>query len=296
DIPYNFNKTEMKIRCQGNEIFLRAIDDPAKVKSFESNYVHIEEASEFSEHDFDQLNLRTRKTNDKTNQLFLSLNPVEYETSWVHKRFYAHKDPNAVTLHSTYRDNLRFLTPEYIQLLKDLKRKDRSFFDIYSEGKWAAQGERIYENWNIWPGEWPKNFDEIIYGLDLGFNSESALLEIGFADKNIFERELLYQKGLTNPALINKLQELIPDQFNEIFADPAQPEAIEEIEEAGFNIHGALKGPGSVVASISHVKSCDIFLHPESTNLIKEKKAYKWKTNAKGQILDAPVSWMNHLM
>ena len=181
EILHRMNKTELRCTVRGNEIIFRGLDDPEKVKSYEPYYVWVEEAYELSETDFNQLNLRLRRANDKANQIYMSFNPVDRDSSWIYKRFWQNREPGAAKLETNYNDNIRYLSKQYIKELQSLKSKNETYYEIYTLGRWGVRKDLIYKNWRILE-EWPKKFDEIIYGLDFGFNSPTALLEIGLLD------------------------------------------------------------------------------------------------------------------
>ena len=135
--------------------------------------------------------------------------------------------------------------------------------------------------------------DDIFYGLDFGYNNPTALIEIRMKDGVLYERELLYQTNLTNSELIDLLKQLIVKKTSPIYADPSEPARIEEIYKAGYNIIGAEK---SVKDGIDFVKRQKIKIANTSSNLIKEKKNYKWKVDKNNNVLDEPVKFNDHLM
>ena len=139
----------------------------------------------------------------------------------------------------------------------------------------------------------PEQFDEIIYGLDFGYNNPSALVEIGIRDENAYILSELYESKLTNADLIEKLKSLIANKNAPVYADAAEPQRIEEITRAGFNIHPADK---SVKDGIDYVKRQKILISPECDNAIAEFNTYKWKEDRNGNVLDEPVKFRDHLM
>lgn len=288
------DKTEKSLTWpNGNWMYFSSIDDPEKIKSTEWNKVWMEEATDFTYDDFRILQLRLSGpcAKGERNQLFMSFNPID-AFHWIKTRL-IEKEQDVKEIISTYKDN-PFLSPEYIKILLALKDTDPNYWKIYGEGEWGVLENIIYRNWDtINPDLWPDNFDHIIYGLDFGFNSPSALIEIGMKDREYYERELLYESSLTNTALIDKLRNLIPNRSNYLFADTAEPARIEEIVQAGFNVYPSDK---SVKDGIDYVKSQTIHVHQESENLIKEKRGYKYKETKDGQVLDEPLKFNDHLM
>ena len=150
----------------------------------------------------------------------------------------------------------------------------------------------IYNNWEV-TDKFPENHDETIYGLDFGFNNPTALVKINYHDGNIYLNQLLYGSKLTNEQLIMQMEGLIENKKDYIYADCAEPQRIEEISSAGFNVYPAEK---SVSDGIDFVKRRKLFIHPNSVDVISEIKKYKWKEDRNGNILDEPVKFMDHSM
>jgi phage terminase large subunit len=134
--------------------------------------------------------------------------------------------------------------------------------------------------------------------LDFGYNLPTALVKVGHKDGIVWEEELIYETHLTNHQLIERLKTLIPPflRTRQIVADSAEPDRIEEIYNAGFNIIPCIKGPGSVKVGIDRVKRYRTHVSATSTNLIEEKQSYKWKEDKYGNVLDEPVEYCDHLM
>jgi len=275
-------------------MFFVPLDDPEKLKSFERiNYIWAEEATELTREDYLQLNLRCRGENKNSmNQLFFSFNPID-ENSFF-KPLTENPPSNVGINHSTYKDNA-FLEQAYINELENLEKEDETYYKIYSLGIWATPEHIIYINWDI-VDEFPEECDDVGYGLDFGYNNPTALLKIGLKDGEAYLQELIYKTHMTNSDLIEKMKQCIPDKDKEIKADASEPQRIEEIERAGFNISPASKGKDSVRAGIDRVKRIKLHITRSSVNLIKEIKGYKWKVDRNGNVLDEPVKFRDHLM
>ncbi len=289
------SKTENTIIYRPTNAFVAftSIQDPERIKSSEWNIVFMEEANEFSYDDYMILKLRLSAPTKTQNKLIMALNPIS-AFHWIKTKL-VDIDPDLEEIVSTYKDN-PFLSYEYIKQLLKIKLQDRNYWKIYGEGQWGVLDHVIYSSWNVIQSEaWPESFDDTIYGVDFGFNVESALTETNFKDGLVYERELLYEAGLTNTKLIEKVKTLIPKNQRScyLFADNAEPDRIQEFCDAGFNCHPADK---SVKDGINHVKDCDINIHADSANLIKEKRGYSWKTDKNGNVLDEPIKWMDHLV
>ena len=222
------------------------------------------------------------------NRMYLALNPSE-EFSWINQKL-VHWD-NVKVIKSTYLDN-PFLSPVYRKTLEDLKETDPELYQIYALGEYATLSNIIYKNYTI-DRVFPKAFNDEFYGLDFGYNNETALIHIQSKDNELYLKEIIYQTHLTNRDLIDLMGELKIPKKIPIYADSAEPARIEEIYKAGYNIHQSDK---KVSDGIDTVKRYKLHLYTESANLIKEIRTYKWREDKNGNIMDEPVKWNDHLV
>ncbi|WP_424244787.1 phage terminase large subunit [Elusimicrobium posterum] len=287
----NHNKMEHFYTLGKSRIHFFSLDDPEKIKSSEFNYIWMEEATEFTYKDYITLLTRLSAPPYKghTNQLFLTLNPSD-SSSWIAKKVLPSAD--AEIIKSTYKDN-PFLSKDYINTLLSLKEKDENYYRIFALGEWGQNKNIIYDKYSF--VDTPPPCDNIIWGLDFGFNNPSSLVKVYITDAGITVEEKLYSPGLTNTQLIERLKEIIPqeERFQPIYADCAEPDRIKEISDAGFNIHPAHK---DVKQGILTVKSQNLFILKNSQNLIKEIQTYTWKADLNGNILEDPVKFNDHAL
>lgn len=293
-------KVHLNWYYNGSLIHFQGIDDPEKIKSSDWNYIWLEEATEFTwdEYQTIKLRLRAQSRDGLPNRIFLSFNPVD-ERHWIKERLVEDPTQDVQEIVSTYRDNpfLMMFAPDYIKDLENLQKQDMSFYNIYTLGQWGRLENLIYNNWSIcsWLPDY-KQVEHVYYGLDFGYNEPTALIECRMKGKEIWERELLYHTKLTNSDLIVKLNQVIPVEAKAkyyIYADAAEPDRIKEIKDAGFKVKPSIK---LITNGIDIVKRYSVHVHEESQNLIKEKKAYSWRKDKHGNVLDEPVDIWNHLM
>lgn len=119
----------------GNMILCKGLDEPEKIKSIEGiTGMWIEEATEFTPEDLDQLNLRVRGENPNYVQFIYSFNPISEDNETVKRFVTCTTVPvNTYVLHSTHEDN-HFLTAEDRAVLYELKEKNPLYYDIYCLG------------------------------------------------------------------------------------------------------------------------------------------------------------------
>lgn len=267
-----------------------SIDDPEKIKSSEFNYIHMEEANEFSYDDFMILRLRLRaRTGDGIpNRMYLTFNPSDEEI-WIRKEL-VDRPGAAEVVKSTYLDN-PFLSEEYVKTLLDLKDQDDSYYKIYTLGEWATVKGLIFPNFQVVPA-FPFAAEEEIYGLDFGFNHPSVLEKIGIRENTLMLTEKIHEPGLTNQDLIERMEIILPDpaerKRREVYADCAEPARIVEIEAAGFNTWPSDK---SVRDGIDFLKRFRILSLETNVKTNRDFRTYKWKTDRNGVTLDEPVKF-----
>jgi phage terminase large subunit len=108
----------------------------------------------------------------------------------------------------------------------------------------------------------------------------------------------LYETRLTTNDLVERFKDIGVSRTIEIYCDNAEPKTIEELKRAGFNAWEADK---DVTEGIRKVKSYPLFITEDSSNILKEIKSYKWKSDVNGKPVkdkdkDEPVKFNDHSM
>ena len=279
----NHNKSELSYSLNGNLIEFISVDQPQKIRGRKRDYLWLNEANEFTYEDWQQLILRT------TDKIYLDYNPSD-PYSWIYDKVVVRDD--CTFIKSTYRAN-PFLDEDTIAEIERLKELDPDYWQVYGLGEIGSVQTMIFRNFNL--------VDDVQgrligYGLDFGFtNSPSALVAVYQSDDNLYIKEMLYEKRLTNRDLANKLKEFRIDRQSEIIGDSAEPKSIEEIYRQGFNIKPAKKGAG-IHLGIDIMRRYKLNITKDSLNAIKEFRGYKWATDKNGDVLNTPVKVNDHLI
>jgi phage terminase large subunit len=255
----------------------------------------VEEATEITEKDFNQLNLRLRGLAKVPFQITLLFNPIS-DTHWIKRRFFDNpgEKKDKTTIHeSTYLDN-RFLDKEYKEELEALIYEDRVYYDVYALGKWGRIGNLVFRNvvYEKCPYN-PQDFDVILAGQDFGFNHYNAIELIGLKDGNKYSFNELYLRHMTNDEIIAENEKKsVLSKSQRCIADSAEPKSIREWNQAGYSVVGAKKGADSVKEQISWLNRGKWFIDPEKCpGLASEVGSYKWKEDKDGNPLDEPVKF-----
>jgi len=280
-----------------NRIQFFSLDNPERIKSTEFNYIWMEEANEFTWDDFITLKTRLsgKTTEDERNHIYLTLNPSD-ANGWIPKRLIGQR--GVKLLRSTYKDN-PYIEDTYKQELEKLKELDPNYYRIYALGEWGELKGRIYNNWRIaCETEWPDQFDEMVHGIDWGFNNPTAVVDVGFRDGIVYLKERIYETNLTNADVIRQLRDgTTPQQRAELWmADSAEPDRIMELQQAGFNCQPVDKVQNSIRSGIDLCRQQSLRVHPDSVNIKKELDSYKWRDASDGTSMDEPLKFNDHAM
>lgn len=142
---FKINSSDMKITNikTGVEFIFAGLDDVEKLKSIQGvTDIWIEEASEITESDFNQLDIRLRG-GDIYKQIVLTFNPIDVN-HWLKKRFVDTKSDDVVVDHSTYKDN-EHLDEDYVKLLESYKDSDPYYYNVYCLGQWGVLGNTVFD-------------------------------------------------------------------------------------------------------------------------------------------------------
>lgn len=266
----------------GSMFLFKGLDDSEKIKSItDITDIWVEEATEISEDDFTQLDLRLRALVGDL-QLLVSFNPVS-KANWVYKRWF---DPKAVydievtmILRTTYKDN-RFLPTSYIKALEEKMTSNPVYYKIYALGEFAVAEGLVITNWE------KKDFNHLELaelfdhrtGMDLGFTDPSAVIDSLYDrdNKTIYVFNEFYKRGCQLSELAGAIVEM-GLRKSKIMVDSAEPRSREYFRNKGINAVPCVKGADSVKAGLMFLQDHKIVVHPKCTNFIMELENFSYK-------------------
>jgi phage terminase large subunit len=297
---FNINNTDFTItyKLNGSQLLFTGMDDPEKLKSIEAiTGVWMEEATEFSQEDFEQLDLRLRGVTKYIKQITLTLNPIS-EQHWIKKIFFDDPMSGVFTLKTTYLDNA-FIDDEYRQVMENKRKTNPRYYNIYALGNWGTADGLIFNNVQqrfIRPEE-IKGL-EVVQGLDFGYtNHPSAFNQSYIDDKNkiIYVYDGFYEKGMSNQAITDEIKKLLAHRALTV-ADSAEPKSIDHIKGKGVVITGAMKGKDSVNAGINFLLEYTIIVNAHLVEFMNEFNNYSWKLDKEKKPTNEPVDDFNHFI
>jgi phage terminase large subunit len=289
-------------------LFLPVVNTKAKDKEAASRLksltdvtdIWIEEATELTEDEYDQIILRLRGKPGPWRQAILSFNPID-ENHWIKKRFF---DGNIGDRQKyTYKDN-KFIDPAYVKRLEDLKEQNPIMYKVFALGEWGTSKGSVFTNYEVREFDLPTSyFDVIITGQDFGWTNPSVHLIIGLKDEprypdlTVYIIDEIYETHLHNSDFITKIKEKnklwgLPENVTH-YPDTAEPDRIDEMIDAGLFVGKTNK---SVVPGVQEVQKHHLVIHPRCVHTIKEIGGYKFKTDKYGNETDTPVDFNDHAM
>lgn len=285
------NKSSGIITVGKVEFWFSGLDDAQKLHGFTSDGFWINEANEATKEDFDQLEMRCSGFG------ILDYNPNIDDDHWIPASII--KRPDCKYIHSTILDNQ--FAPELV------RRKIFSYEptdENYAKGtvdkrKWLIYGLGIrakieglvFENYTL-INEFPDYVKRKYAGIDFGYtNDVTAIVKVALTNDAIYIDEHCYQTYMLTNDIVKSLKQL---PGLKTWSESADPRLIDEIHNAGINIHPVVKGSGSVEAGIEIMKSKKIFITEKSVNTINEFKNYTYQQDKNGKWLNIPIDDFNH--
>ena len=293
------NLSTYTIILPNGSIFLfKGMDDSEKIKSItDITDIWCEEATELSEDEYTQLDLRLRALAANL-QLIVSFNPIS-KANWVYKKWFEDSGPreNTMILRTTYKDN-RFLPVSYIAALEDKIHSNPTYYKIYALGEFASLDKLIFNNWKIEEFDNASIIGELLIGLDFGFTNDISALVASIMVKEENKIYVFKEWGDTNKTNDELAAIITALGFSKsvIIADAAEPKSIEEIRRKGiWRIRECVKGPDSILHGIQKLQQYQLIIHPSCSGLITELENYSWMKDKKtNEYINKPIDSFNH--
>jgi phage terminase large subunit len=313
-IPAKVNDSNMTMNIHGNEISAKgfkksSLKDKAKLKSLASyNLIIIDEADETIEEDFNQLDSSIR-TSKGDNTVILIFN-MPHASHWIVKRFFNlvqseipefyNAEPkkekvDTTYIFGTYIDNLANNSESNVTLYESYQKTNPDYYysmikGLVSEGKKG----RIFKNVQYISEQEYNELDiSPRYGLDFGFtNDPTALAEVKAKNNKVYVKELLYEKGLGNIAIANRIKAM--GIKTKVVPDSSEPKSIEALKDMGINVEAAKKGQGSVNAGITYLQECELYIVETSENAKYEAQNYCYLLDKDKKPTNLPEDTNNH--
>lgn len=299
-VGYIENKTDLTLTLPNGTVFLfKGLDDSEKIKSItDITDIVIEEATELTQEDFTQLDIRLRPLGVKYPQIYLMFNPVS-KVNWCYKHWFEKGTPKrAKIIHSTFLDN-KFLSDEYRLTLENLKDTNPNYYKIYCLGEFATLDKLVFPKYDyrLISAEEVEGLP-LWVGLDFGYTNDPSAITWGRADNAAMKLYITGEynkKGLTNDEITTRLKALGFEK-EEVIADSAEQKSIEEIRRGGIRrIKPAVKGADSIINGIDRLLRYEIIIDERCIHVKEEFDNYTWLKDKKtGEYTNKPIDSYNH--
>ena len=280
-----FNKSLLRYEfANGSVIEFFSADDSSKLRGARRDILYINECNNVTFDSYNELAIRTRK------EVYLDFNPSN--EFWVHKELKDEPDSDFLIL--TYKDNEALDESIITQIEKNKEKAKTSsywanWWKVYGEGQLGMLEGVVFSNWKT-IDTIPKEAKLLGIGLDFGYtNDPTAIIEIYNYNGQRIVNELVYQTGLLNSDIARMLPKHVI-----VYADSSEPKSIDEIKRFGVTIKGVTKGKDSINYGIDVIQRNEYLVTSNSSNLIKELRAYVWDTDKQGNRLNKPIDFNNH--
>lgn len=289
-IDANWNRTLLTYKfANGSYIEFFSAEQESKLRGARRHILYINEANNISFESYHQLAIRTSE------EIWLDFNPTN--EFWAHTELLRDNDSEHIIL--TYKDN-EALSESIIKEIESAQYKGKTssywanWWKVYGLGEVGSLQGVVFDNWKQ-VDTIPTDAKLLGYGMDFGYtNDPTTLIAIYMMNNDLYLDELIYTTNLNNNEIGNMLKALNVVRPYEIVCDSAEPKSINELRLQGFNTQPAQKGPDSIKIGIDILKRYEMHVTKNSTNLIKELRAYQWETDKEGKLTGKPVDHSNH--
>lgn len=296
----NINQSSFSISLPNGSVFLfKGLDDNEKIKSIAGiTDIWIEEATELTQDDFTQLDLRLREK-AANQEIYLSFNPVS-KANWCYKYWFDSAPPyDTFILKTTYKDN-KFLPDKYIKSLEQMKRTNPTYYKIYALGEFASLDKLVFNNWKIEEFDFRSIQGKLLIGLDFGFVADLTALICSVLDEENKKIYIFDEYTCTNKTNdeIAKIIQSKGYSKSLIIADCAEQKSIEELRKEGIcRIRASAKGADSIIHGIQKLQQYELIVTPMCEQVITELQNYSWqKDKQTGEYINKPIDNFNHCM
>lgn len=297
---FNVNLADKTIvyKPTGGQIMFSGLDDVEKLKSIEGvTSIWCEEATELTQQDFEQLDLRLRGDHGCLKQIILTLNPIS-EQHWIKKIFFDDPMEGVFTLHTTYRDNA-FIDAEYRMVMENKKKTNPRYYNIYALGNWGTAEGLIFPSVKqrlVRPEEVAGL--ECVQGLDFGYTNDPTAFHQSYVDKpnkRLYVYDGFYERGMSNAKIAEEIKAMEAHKHRTI-ADSSEPKSIDYIKGKGVKIEGAQKGADSISSGIDFLSEFEIIVNAHLVEFMTEFNNYSWALDKHGKATNKPVDDFNHFI
>jgi len=186
----------------------------------------------------------------------------------------------AFLLRTWYKDNA-FCPEATKKVLEGYKETNPDKYKLWALGEYTQVTGAVFHNWDIVPDVAPEVKPVCLgVGLDFGFsNDPTAALRVWCRESTheIWVQQLVYLTGLFPDTMADKLSESGVTENDDITADSARPDIIDDLYRRGFaGIKGVEKHSGYKEEIVNMLQAYKIHIVEGSTDAIREFSTLCW--------------------
>jgi phage terminase large subunit len=284
-IDSHWNATDFKYTFANNSfIEFFSADNASKLRGARRDRLYINECNNIDFNSFMELAMRTKKS------IILDWNPSN--KFWFHTELQDQDNVDFIIL--TYKDN-EAAPQSAIDFIEKAKQKSatstywENWYRVYGLGQIGMLEGVVFQNWKE-IDKVPEDARLVGIGLDFGYtNDPTAAIEIYNWNGKRIVNELVYRTGMLN----SDIAKVLPSGVV-IYADSSEPKSIDDIKRYGKTIKGVTKGKDSINYGIDVMQQQEYLVTKQSTNLIKELRAYCWDVDRSGNRGRNPAGGLDH--
>jgi len=278
----------------GGQIIYCGLDDAQRIRSMNLGCVCIDEVSELSSTEYQELLYRLRLETG-SRQLCSATNPAT-QSHHLYKRFFKDESPFRKVIKCCSLDN-HHLPADYIESLKQM---DGIRYAKYVNGEWCSLENSIYDNFNR--DQHVKKLEQTGYeqyylGIDVGYRDPTCLLVIGRTGEKIRILEEIYRSKM----MLNEIKTAVVDLSVRypgilIILDPSAALIGAELQSIGLN---TIRANNDIATGINRVRtklinrdgSPDLLVNEYCLNTIREFESYQYQSDR-----ERPAPYDDHSM
>ena len=276
----------------GAKLEFFSADNSSKVLGPARKRLFVNECNHIDYDTYRQLAVRTRGL------IMLDYNPAA--TFWAIEK--VEPRANCITLHTTYLDNLDFITPEQVAEI-EANKGDGNWWRVFGLGEVGTLEGLVYRFSTVKAMPEADASLQELQGLDFGFSADPTARVRVLADpkrKIAYVQERCYRTMMLNRDIAADLEADSVSRRVPVYADCAEPKSIAEIREAGFNVLACDKDApvrsDKLAFQLQWMQGWDLRVTDDSLNLIRELRNYTWAEDKSGQRLPYPIDKFNHAL
>lgn len=298
------NPMEIRRKDTGQIIYFRGGDEPGKIKSIRPpNGMHIgvawfEECDQIHGEEAMRNILQSIMRGSDDITVFRSYNTPISQKHFINEDARKNR-PNRLIHHSHYNDAPQeWLGESFYELAEELKASNPKAYAHEYDGEATGTGLNVFENITLRPitDKELETFDRIYYGLDFGYFPDAA--HFGEMYFNSHQRKLYIYREIRKLKMRNEdlAKELDAWRTVKITADSAESKSIADFQAWGFQMYGAIKGPGSIEYGIKWLQSLnEIIIDPSRCPYTADEfTTYEYLKDKEGQPITGYPDENNH--